>query len=49
MEFLYPKKQPFIDACLPLHEKILSENPEIRPVYDAIQEYNTRYEEKDGE
>ena len=49
VEFLYPKKQPFIDACLPLHEKILSENPEIRPVYDAIQEYNTRYEEKDGE
>ena len=41
--FLYPDQEPFVEACLPLHRSVLENNPEIRPMYDAIQEYNERY------
>ena len=41
--FFYPDQGPFVEACLPLHRSVLENNPEIRPMYDAIQEYNERY------
>ena len=41
--FLYPDQGPFVEACLPLHTSVLKNNPDIRPMYDAIQEYNARY------
>ncbi len=43
VQFLYPDQAPFVEACLPLHRSVLQNNPAIRPIYDAIQEYNTRY------
>ena len=43
VQFLYPDQQPFVDACMPLHEKVLSNNAAIQPIYDKIQEYNARY------
>ena len=41
--FIYPDQEPFVEACKPLHESVLSGNPDIQPIYDMIQEYNTLY------
>ncbi len=41
--FLYPDQQPFVEACLPLHDKVLRGNPALQPIYDAIQGYNKKY------
>lgn len=41
--FIYPDQGPFVEACMPLHTAVLENNPDIRPMYDAIQEYNERY------
>lgn len=41
--FLYPDQEPFVEACQPLHETVLANNPDIKPIYDAIQEYNAKY------
>lgn len=43
VEFLYPDQEPFVEACMPLHETVLQNNPDIQPIYDAIQEYNELY------
>lgn len=43
VEFLYPNQEPFVEACMPLHKTVLQNNPEIQPIYDAIQEYNEMY------
>lgn len=43
VQFYYPDVQPFMDACKPLHETILNNNHEIKPIYDAIQEYNEKF------
>ncbi|MCD7854037.1 MAG: TRAP transporter substrate-binding protein [Clostridiales bacterium] len=40
--FNYPDQQPFVDACAPLHESVLEGNPDIVPIYEAIQEYNEK-------
>ncbi|MGN1318225.1 MAG: TRAP transporter substrate-binding protein [Lachnospirales bacterium] len=45
VEFFYPDVQPFMDACKPLHETVLNNNPDIKPIYDAIQVYNEKYSE----
>ncbi len=42
VNFLYPEQQPFVDACTPLHKSMLESNPDIVPIYDAIQEYNKK-------
>lgn len=41
--FIYPDQVPFVEACKPLHESVLSGNPDIQPIYDMIQEYNALY------
>lgn len=43
VRFLYPDQAPFVEACTPLHRSVLENNPAIRPIYDAIQEYNALY------
>ena len=43
VQFLYPDQTPFVQACSPLHQSVLQKNPEIQPIYDAIQAYNTQY------
>lgn len=41
--FLYPDTKPFQEAVMPLHDSVLSSNPELQPIYDKIQEYNAEY------
>lgn len=41
--FIYPDQAPFVEACKPLHDSVLSGNPDIQPIYDKIQEYNALY------
>lgn len=43
VQFLYPDQTPFVNACSPLHQSVLENNPAIQPIYDAIQEYNKQY------
>lgn len=41
--FMYPDTAPFQEICLPMHESILEQYPDLRQFYDAIQEYNKTY------
>lgn len=43
VQFLYPDTKPFQDICMPMHEDFLKNYPDIRPVYDQIQQYNAWY------
>lgn len=43
VQFSYPDTKPFEEACKPLHESVLSNNPSLQETYDAIQEYNRQY------
>lgn len=43
VQFIYPDQEPFKEACMPLHESVLSRNQEIQPIYDKIQKYNEEY------
>lgn len=43
VQFIYPDQVPFVEACAPLHESVLANNPAIQATYDAIQEYNAQY------
>lgn len=43
VKFIYPDQEPFKQACMPLHQSVLSKNAEIREIYDRIQEYNEQY------
>lgn len=42
VKFYYPDQQPFVEACRPLHQTVLNNNPEIKPIYDSIEQYNQR-------
>ena len=41
--FLYPDREPFAAAVLPLHEMVLERNPALRPLYERIRKYNEMY------
>ena len=43
VKFIYPDQAPFVEACAPLHESVLANNPDIQPIYHMIQEYNEKY------
>ncbi len=43
VQFIYPDQAPFVEACLPLHNSVLANNPALQSTYDAIQEYNAKY------
>lgn len=43
VNFIYPDQKPFVEACRPLHDKVLSNNTALQPIYDAIQIYNEMY------
>lgn len=43
VQFLYPDQAPFVEACMPLHRAVLEKNPQLQPIYEAIQSYNERY------
>lgn len=44
--FLYPDTRPFQEICEPMHAKMLEQYPDLRPIYDRIQEYNAQYPAK---
>ncbi len=46
VQFIYPDQEMFKEACLPLHESVLSNNAAIRTIYGKIQEYNHLYPTK---
>ncbi len=41
--FNYPDTAPFEQACQPLHESMLQSNPDLQPVYEAIQKHNQQF------
>lgn len=41
--FHYPDTAPFQEACAPMHQSMLADNPGLIPIYEAIQAYNARY------
>ena len=43
VQFIYPDQMPFVEACRPLHEKVLSRNEALKPIYQKIQQYNQKY------
>jgi len=43
VQFLYPDTKPFQEICMPMHEEFLVNHPDIRPIYDKIQQYNADY------
>lgn len=43
VQFIYPDQKPFVEACMPLHESVLSKNEAIRSIYEKIQIYNREY------
>ena len=46
VHFIYPDQKPFVEACQPLYEEVLTQMPSLKPIYDAIQVYNQQYNEK---
>ena len=36
--FTYPQKEPFRQKVLPLHDEILIQVPQLKSIYDAIEE-----------
>ena len=40
VHFIHPETKPFMDACMPIHEEVLSKSPNLRPTYERIQKYN---------
>lgn len=44
VQFIYPDQAPFVEACAPLHDSVLSKNPDLKPIYDAIQTYNEQFQ-----
>lgn len=43
VQFNYPDTAPFKEVCMPMHEEMLTEYPDLKPIYDAIQAYNEQY------
>lgn len=43
VQFNYPDTAPFQQACAPLHAAMLENNPNLVPIYEAIQAYNAQY------
>lgn len=41
--FIYPDTEPFKEACLPLHEKMLQAQPNLTSLYNKIQDYNKQF------
>lgn len=43
VKFIYPETEPFKQACKPLHNAVLNNNPELKNIYEAISAYNDMY------
>ncbi|MGM9676066.1 MAG: TRAP transporter substrate-binding protein [Butyricicoccus sp.] len=43
VQFLYPDTKPFQEICMPMHQNLLEQYPELEPIYEGIQKYNEQY------
>ncbi len=43
VSFLYPDTKPFQEICESMHASMLEQYPDLKPIYEKIQEYNTQY------
>ena len=43
VQFLYPDTAPFQEICIPMHQSVLEQYPDLKPFYDAIQVHNKNY------
>ena len=43
VQFLYPDTAPFQEICLPMHQTVLGQYPDLKPFYDAIQAHNQTF------
>lgn len=48
VQFLYPDTAPFQEICLPMHQTVLGQYPDLKPFYDAIQAHNQTYASEGG-
>lgn len=46
--FLYPDTEPFQETCASMHADMLEQHPDLRPIYDKIQEHNDQYQSDRG-
>lgn len=44
VNFLYPDTQPFQDTCISMHAEMLENYPDLKPIYDRIQEHNKQHQ-----
>lgn len=38
--FLYPDTKPFQEICMPMHDSMLKQYPDLKPIYKKIQSHN---------
>jgi tripartite ATP-independent transporter DctP family solute receptor len=43
VEFIYPDTAPFQEACMPIHESVITGNEVLEKIYAMIQDYNAQY------
>lgn len=48
VQFLYPDTAPFQEICIPMHQSVLAQYPQLKPFYDAIQVHNQTYASEGG-
>ena len=48
VQFLYPDTAPFQEICIPMHQSVLEQYPDLKPFYDAIQVHNKNYASEGG-
>ena len=48
VQFLYPDTAAFQEICLPMHQTVLEQYPDLKPFYDAIQVHNQAYASEGG-
>ncbi len=49
VQFLYPDTAPFQEICIPMHQTVLGQYPDLKPFYDAIQVHNKNFASGDKE
>ncbi|NBH34394.1 TRAP transporter substrate-binding protein [Clostridiaceae bacterium] len=49
VQFLYPDTAPFQEICIPMHQSVLGQYPDLKPFYDAIQVHNKEFTSENTE
>lgn len=49
VQFLYPDTAPFQEICIPMHQSVLGQYPDLKPFYDAIQVHNKEFASENTE